>query len=194
MHIAANIDDCAIIIEDFLEKDYFKKISNFNFSNLDTISSHKDWEKNLYEENNEITMNEVIHSQFNILEYEKGKLKKCIDPLFEEIIQTLIDCPFIPYQLNSIITFNYYEYKKFSGINWHDDGHFTLNYSFYIMDEWFPNWGGETLIDTKRGMPLASTPKPNSILAIKNNILHKVCPITGPKKRKVLQIRNMFYE
>ena len=76
MHIAANIDDCAIIIEDFLEKDYFKKISNFNFSNLDTISSHKDWKKNLYEENNEITMNEVIHSQFNILEYEKGKLKK----------------------------------------------------------------------------------------------------------------------
>ena len=28
MHIAANIDDCAIIIEDFLEKDYFNRIKS----------------------------------------------------------------------------------------------------------------------------------------------------------------------
>ena len=31
-------------------------------------------------------------------------------------------------------------------------------------------------------------------LAIKNNIAHKVCPVTGPMKRKVLQIRGVFYE
>jgi|TARA_R100000995_G_scaffold53120_2_gene25851 Rps23 Pro-64 3,4-dihydroxylase Tpa1-like proline 4-hydroxylase len=194
MHISANIDDCAIIIENFLEDNYFKKVSNFNFSNLDLTNSHENWEKNLFKENNQTTMNEVIQTKDHILEYEKGKLKKCIDPLFEEIIQTLINCSFIPYQFNSSITFSYYEYNKFSGINWHNDGHYTLSYSFYIMDEWLPNWGGETLIDTKRGMPLASTPKPNSILAIKNGILHKVCPVTGPKKRKVLQIRNTFYE
>jgi Rps23 Pro-64 3,4-dihydroxylase Tpa1-like proline 4-hydroxylase len=71
---------------------------------------------------------------------------------------------------------------------------YTLNYSFYIHDNWKDDWGGETLIDTGRGLPLASYPLSNTLLAIKNNILHKVCPVTGPVKRKVLQVRGIFYE
>jgi|TARA_R100001460_G_scaffold44062_1_gene80614 Rps23 Pro-64 3,4-dihydroxylase Tpa1-like proline 4-hydroxylase len=192
MHVIANIDDCAISIGEFLDREYFQKISNFNFSNLDLKNSHEDWDKNLFKQDNKITMNKVIQTKSNILEYEKGELKKCIDPLFEKLIQILKDCPFIPYQFNSLINFNYYEYDKFSGINWHDDGNYTLNYSFYIHDSWNNNWGGETLIDTGRGLPLATYPYPNSLLAVKNNIQHKVCPVTGPVKRKVLQIRGIF--
>lgn len=192
MHVIANIDDCAILIGEFLNREYFQKISNFNFSNLDLKNSHEDWDKNLFKQNNEITMNKVIQTKSHILEYEKGELKKCIDPLFEKLIQVLIDCPFIPYEFNSLINFNYYEYDKFSGINWHDDGNYTLNYSFYIHDSWSNNWGGETLVDTGRGLPLVTYPYPNSLLAIKNNIQHKVCPVTGPVKRKVLQIRGVF--
>jgi len=88
----------------------------------------------------------------------------------------------------------YYEYEKHAGINWHDDGDYTLNYSFYIHPEWDNNWGGETLINTGRGLPLAVTPEPNSLIVIKNKIKHKVCSVTGPKKRKVLQVRGTFYK
>ena len=69
---------------------------------------------------------------------------------------------------------------------------YTLNYSFYIHDKWDKNWGGETLIDTNRGLPLVVYPYPNTLLAIKNNIQHKVCPVTGPVKRQVLQVRGTF--
>ncbi len=88
----------------------------------------------------------------------------------------------------------YYEYDKFSGINWHDDGKYTLNYSFYIHPTWDKDWGGETLIDTGRGLPLACIPYSNTLLTIKNKIPHRVCAVTGPIKRKVLQIRGIFYE
>ena len=69
-----------------------------------------------------------------------------------------------------------------------------LTYSFYIHKEWDRNWGGETLIDTNRGLPLSVTPNSNSLVAIKNGILHKVCCISGPKKRKVLQLRGVFFK
>mgnify|MGYP001486074443 CR=1 FL=1 len=123
----------------------------------------------------------------------KGEVKST-DKTFEQFFKILFNCPFIPFQENSKIMLSYYEYEKFSGINWHDDGKYTLNYSFYIHDDWDNNWGGETLIDTKRGLPLVSYPYPNTLLAIKNGIQHKVCPVTGPIKRKVLQVRGIFYE
>jgi Rps23 Pro-64 3,4-dihydroxylase Tpa1-like proline 4-hydroxylase len=63
----------------------------------------------------------------------------------------------------------------------------------YIHDEWNKNWGGETLIDTGRGLPLCASPVSNSLLVIKNNVHHKVCAVTGSKKRKVLQLRGIFY-
>ena len=44
MHIAANIDDCAIIIDEFLNKDFFKEISSFNYSKLKSHTSHEKWE------------------------------------------------------------------------------------------------------------------------------------------------------
>ena len=59
MHIKANIDDCAIIINDFLPNDLFKKISNYNY-NFST-TSHKKWEKDLYlDENNFETMKKLM--------------------------------------------------------------------------------------------------------------------------------------
>jgi Rps23 Pro-64 3,4-dihydroxylase Tpa1-like proline 4-hydroxylase len=191
MYIKANIDDCAIIINDFLPNDLFKKISNFNY--ISNYNSHKEWEKNLYlDKNNFKTMKQInFEEDLAIIEKDKVEAK---DKIFEDFCHILINCPFIPFQSNSKIDISYYEYDKFSGLNWHDDGLYTLNYSFYIHDNWDDNWGGETLINTGRGLPLASYPVPNTLLAIKNNILHKVCPVTGPVKRKVLQIRGVFYE
>ena len=189
MYVAANIDNLAIIINEFLPLDLFKKISEFNYKT--NFNSHKDWEKNLFkDELDNITMKEVI-SSYNIASIRKKEIKS-EDPIFEEFLKILISCPFIPYKENSSIKISYYEYQKFSGINWHKDGQYTLNYSFYIHDEWNINWGGETLVDTNRGLPLACTPIPNSLLAIKSGIEHKVCSIIGPKKRKVLQIRGTF--
>jgi len=191
MHIKANIDDCAIIIDDFLPNDLFKKISSFKYSSNN--DSHKTWEESLYLDKNNFQTMKKVDISTEVALIEKGKITTK-NKIFEDFCQILIGCPFIPYQFNSSITVSYYEYNKFSGINWHDDGKYTLNYSFYIHDTWDDNWGGETLIDTGRGLPLVSYPYSNTLLAVKNKIQHKVCPTTGPKKRKVLQIRGIFYE
>ena len=189
MYIKANIDDCALLINDFLPKNLFKKISSFNYS-VD-LDSHNQWEKNLFKDkNNFVTMKNIKQSKI-LATINKGKIESDID-IFKKFSQTLIDCPFIPYQINSGMHISYYEYDKFAGINWHNDGKYTLNYSFYIHDNWDDNWGGETLINTGRGLPLVCVPHPNTLLTIKNKISHKVCPVTGPVKRKVLQIRGVF--
>jgi|TARA_E500000318_G_scaffold64339_1_gene59462 Rps23 Pro-64 3,4-dihydroxylase Tpa1-like proline 4-hydroxylase len=190
MYLKANIDDCAIIINDFLSDKLFKKIKHYNYKH--NYSSHSDWEKGLYLDKNNFKTMKNVNVQENIAVFENGKIEA--DKTFEQFFKILFNCPFIPFQENSKIMLSYYEYEKFSGINWHDDGKYTLNYSFYIHDDWDNNWGGETLIDTKRGLPLVSYPYPNTLLAIKNGIQHKVCPVTGPIKRKVLQVRGIFYE
>jgi len=191
MHIGANIDDCALVINEFLPKDLFKKIKNYNYEH--DCSSHNHWQKNLFLDKNNFKTMKNVNIQQNVAFVKNGKIESKED-IFKDFCKILINCPFIPFKVNSTIKLSYYEYEKFSGINWHDDGEYTLNYSFYIHDTWDKNWGGETLIDTGRGLPLASYPYPNTLLTIKNNILHKVCPVSGPIKRKVLQIRGIFYE
>lgn len=191
MYVFANIDDCALIVNDFLPLDLFKKIVNFNYNV--TSDSHLKWDKDLYKDNQKtVTMKNVKFSDV-LGSIEKEKIK-VVDPIFEDFLKTIIQCPFIPYQKQSNIKCCYYEYDKFSGINWHNDGDYTLNYSFYIHDEWNENWGGETIINTGRGLPLLTKPTPNSLMTIKNGIEHKVSSIIGPKKRKVLQVRGIFYE
>jgi len=120
-----------------------------------------------------------IDSKITLIEVKRDNIKEQLAVYNEE---------------KSSINITQFEYDKFSGINWHNDDGYTINYSFYMHDTWNNNWGGETLIDTNRGLPLVSYPYPNTLLTIKNNIQHKVCPVTGPKKRKVLQIRGIFYE
>ena len=191
MNIFANIDDCALIINDFLPLNLFKKIVNFKYSA--SSNSHSKWKNSLFKDNQEtITMKEVKFS--NDLGCIKKQEIKAVDPIFKDFLKTIAECPFIPFQKTTMLACHYYEYDKFSGLNWHNDGDFSLNYSFYIHDEWNENWGGETLIDTKRGLPLSSSPKPNSLLAIKNGVSHKVNCVVGPKKRKVLQVRGTFYK
>jgi Rps23 Pro-64 3,4-dihydroxylase Tpa1-like proline 4-hydroxylase len=190
MHISANIDDCAIIIDDFLPVDLFKKISNFNF--VTENSSYNEWTEFLFkDENKNLIVEEVTYSK-KIAEIIKDQIKT-EHLIFKNFLNILTTCPFLPYQKNSRIHITYYEYKKYAGINWHDDSIYTLNYSFYIHDKWDINWGGETLINTGRGLPLSSSPKPNSLLVIKNGVPHKVNCVTGPEKRRVLQIRGEYY-
>ena len=192
MYIAANIDDCAIVIKDFLPLDLFKNISNYKYS-TSLINSHSEWQEELYTDGNKnVTMKKInIVNTIAILKNKKIESKNLI---FKKFLKTIIDCPFIPYQKIMHLEAAYYEYEKHAGINWHDDGDYSLNYSFYIHPEWDNNWGGETLINTGRGLPLAVTPEPNSLIVIKNKIKHKVCSVTGPKKRKVLQVRGTFYK
>ena len=194
MYIAANIDDCALVINDFLPPDLFKKISEYDYSLLDTIDSYKDWEKKLFADSKgNITLNSVKTTNGTIANATGNKIESKND-LFKNFFKILMDCPFIPYQVNSELKLSYYEYDKFAGINWHDDRGYTLNYSFYIHNEWDVDWGGETLIDTGRGLPLSTIPVPNSMLVVKSKIRHKVCAIVGPEKRRVLQVRGNYYK
>ena len=155
--------------------------------------SLKDWESNLYlDEKDNVTMTEV-NTINNLASLSKGKFVY-ENIIFKEVLDTVKKCEFMPFKDNSSIHVSYYKYNKYAGINWHNDGNYTLNYSLYIHKEWNRNWGGETLIDTERGLPLSVYSQPNSLVAIKNGIMHKVCAVTGPKKRKVLQIRGIFHE
>ena len=178
MYIYANIDDCALVINDFLSPELFHKISTYNYKT--NLSSHEEnvpdpWDETLYKDKDKnITMEKVM--QITDLSRIENNKVSAVDPIFEEFFKVLINCPFLPYQKNMTIVLNYYEYSKFSGINWHTDGNHTLNYSFY------------------RGLPLSVTPNPNSLVSIKNGISHKVCCINGPKKRKVLQLRGIFFK
>lgn len=194
MFIEANIDDSALIISDFLPKDLFKKISEYNYSSHDFINSDDKWQKSLFKDSKENTTLKGVKSVSPIACSDGNKIVESVDLIFEEFFKVLLNCPFIPYEKKSKYEIAYYEYDRLSGLNWHTDNWYTLNYSFYIHDEWNENWGGETLIDSGRGMPLSSFPKTNSMLIIKSNIKHKVCAVVGPKKRKVLQVRGTFYE
>ena len=130
---------------------------------------------NLYKDNKGVRTLETVISLYDIATIKFDKIES-EENIFKNVLQILKDCPYIPYNKKSEIRLNYYEYKKHSGINWHDDGQDTLNYSFYIHKEWNENWGGETLINTNRGLPLSVTPNPNSLVVIKSGIRHKVCP------------------
>ena len=100
MHISANIDDCALIINDFLSQELFNKISTYNYEA--NVSSYEEnssdaWDETLYKDkDNNITMKKVIQAN-HIARIENHKID-AIDPIFEEFFKVLINCPFLPYQ------------------------------------------------------------------------------------------------
>tara|TARA_R100001163_G_scaffold17449_2_gene15627 strand:- start:151 stop:723 length:573 start_codon:yes stop_codon:yes gene_type:complete len=181
-----NIDDKALIIRNFLPENLLKKVRNFKYNNFVDSSNHG-FTKGLYETRDKRTVEDLKVS--SVLD---TNLKILVDPFFEDIKKFILEHPSLPCSEETSKTFSitYYEYPKNSGLNWHDDYNHTLSFSIYIHEDWDENWGGETLIDTGRGLPLASIPYPNTLLCIKNNILHKVCAITSEDAvRKVLQCR-----
>ena len=194
MNQLLNIDDKALIIKDFLPTDLFKKINKFDFSKYNKKLSKQSWQKSLFRDqyNNETQETVETYDNIYIKNLEKEKFD---DYLLKEIADIVFLNPHIPTNRKKIrLIINYYEYKKYAGINWHNDGSHTLSFSLYIHDLWDENWGGETLIDTGRGLPLVSYPHSNTMLIIKNDIPHRVCPVVVDKKRKVLQGRIQYYE
>jgi Rps23 Pro-64 3,4-dihydroxylase Tpa1-like proline 4-hydroxylase len=195
MILYANVDDLALIINDVLPQDLFKKVSSFNYENIKNKkrnTNHEDWQETLHKDNYSNKTMEQVRTVDSVATYNNEKYDY-VDKIFKDVLDIIINCEWLPFQKNSSLSLSYYEYDKYAGINWHDDTSHTLNYSLYIHDEWNKNWGGETLIDTGRGLPLCASPVSNSLLVIKNNVHHKVCAVTGSKKRKVLQLRGIFY-
>tara|TARA_R100001510_G_scaffold51316_1_gene51044 strand:- start:987 stop:1580 length:594 start_codon:yes stop_codon:yes gene_type:complete len=195
MILYANIDDKSLIINEVLPIDLFKKVSHYNYKNIKNKKiniSHEDWENSLYKDNYKNTTMQQVKTVNYLANYKNGEYEY-IDKIFKDVLDIIICCEWLPFQKNSSLSLSYYEYDKYAGINWHDDGNQSLNYSLYIHDEWDKNWGGETLIDTGRGLPLCVSPVTNSMVTIKSKVPHKVCAVTGPKKRKVLQIRGIFF-
>ena len=177
MKIKANIDDkafndCGATVsknkwtEELLKDDYKNKI-------MQTVKS-----VDLFDIHNNITNTKLNTKDFNF---------------FKSFLELILNCSFLPSSSKKIsVAVAYYEYPKFSGINWHSDEGYTLNHSFYFHDKWDKNWGGETFIDSGRGLPLVTLPLSNHLLTIKSGVLHKVSSIVGPFPRKVLQVRCTF--
>ena len=148
MNQLLNIDDKALIIKDFLPTDLFKKINKFDFSKCNKELSKQSWQKSLFtDQYNNVTQENVEkYDDIYIKNLEKEKFD---DYLLKEIADIVFLSPHIPTNRKKIgLIINYYEYKKYAGINWHNDKSHTLNFSLYIHDLWDENWGGETLIDT----------------------------------------------
>jgi Rps23 Pro-64 3,4-dihydroxylase Tpa1-like proline 4-hydroxylase len=186
-----NLDDKALIIRDFLPEDLLRKLRNFNYTNFVDSSKLKNaWSKTLYSTRNERNIKDV---KIQPLIYNINNTTLYVNNIFKEVEKLIIDNSFIPTRTEKYdFAMDFYSYEKNSGINWHDDYHYTLNFSLYIHDDWDPNWGGETLINTERGLPLVSIPFPNTLLCIKEKVNHKVCAVTSDVKRKVLQGRYNF--
>jgi hypothetical protein len=185
-----NIDDKALIIRDFLPEDILQQVRNYKYKNLKKSSKlDKPWGPGLYSYMNKRNIEDV-----KIVDLINTQKKHLLDSLFTTVQKLILDHPAIPTfkEKEYDFTASYYQYEKNSGINWHNDDAYALNFSLYIHDNWDPNWGGETLIDTGRGLPLVSIPYPNTLLCIKENVSHKVCAITTNVKRKTLQCRYNF--
>jgi len=111
MYIYANIDDCALVINDFLSPELFHKISTYNYKT--NLSSHEEnvpypWDETLYKDKDKnITMEKVM--QITDLSRIENNKVSAVDPIFEEFFKVLINCPFLPYQKNMTIILNYYE-------------------------------------------------------------------------------------
>tara|TARA_R100001510_G_scaffold38920_1_gene35330 strand:+ start:215 stop:799 length:585 start_codon:yes stop_codon:yes gene_type:complete len=188
-----NIDDKALIIRDFLPNNILEQVRSYKYTKLKKSSElDQPWDPALYSENkitNKRNLQDV--KTVNLIDTKKNYV---LNPLFTKIEELILEHSAIPTFKEKEYDFSacYYQYEKNSGINWHDDNVFALNFSLYIHDNWNPDWGGETLIDTGRGLPLASTPFPNTLLCIKENVMHKVCAVTSDVQRKVLQCRYNF--
>tara|TARA_A100001515_G_scaffold135538_1_gene126583 strand:- start:689 stop:1276 length:588 start_codon:yes stop_codon:yes gene_type:complete len=195
MILYANVDDKSLIINEVLPKDLFEKVSSYNYENIKNNKrniNHKDWQDTLHKDDYENTTMQQVRTVDNLANYKNEKYEY-VDKIFKEVLDEIINCEWIPFKKKSWLVLSYYEYDKYAGINWHDDDTWPLNHSLYIHKEWNKNWGGETLIDTGRGLPLCVSPVTNSMVTIKNKVPHKVCAVTGPKKRKVLQFRGVIY-
>jgi len=177
-----NIDDKALIIRNFLPKDILNKVRNFNFTDFtdSTKLEENPWGESLYSARKKRNVKDVKISSVKI-------------DMLEEVENLIIENSHIPTRKEKYsFGMAFFVYEKNSGINWHNDNAYDLNFSIYIHDDWDSNWGGETLIDTERGLPLASIPYPNTLLCIKRDVKHKVCAVTSDVQRKVLQCRYNF--
>ena len=195
MILYANIDDLALIINEVLPEELFKDVSSYDYASIKNKtrdSSHKNWQKILHIDDYGNRTMQKVETVNIIARYHNGDYE-FVDPMFKKVLDVIINCPWLPFKKNASLLLSYYEYDKYAGINWHEDDIWTLNYSLYIHDKWNKNWGGETLIDTGRGLPLCASPVRNSMVTIKNNVPHKVSAVTGPYKRRVLQFRGVFY-
>ena len=72
MILYANVDDQALIINEVLPEELFKKVSNFNYKSIENRTrdlSHKDWQKSLHEDDyGNSTMAQV--ETVNLAKYE----------------------------------------------------------------------------------------------------------------------------
>ena len=71
MILYANIDDLALIIQDVLPQELFKKVSNYNYNSNELLSSYKDWQKELYEDSSKNKTMRKVETLNSLAVYEK---------------------------------------------------------------------------------------------------------------------------
>ena len=200
MKLLGSIDDNATLIGDFFPPHLLQQIHDYDFPHMSKKIQKKRmssilWDKGLYldKEGTKTVKDVKILDLYQYAKHNNKITEDIRDNFFKRIGEYILTCPHLPIQQNNILfMMSFYEYKKWSGINWHYDGDWTLNLSVYIHKEWDANGGGETLIETKGGYPLAVSPQPNLLLGIKNGVLHKVSAVLGNNSRQVLQARIRF--
>ena len=193
------IDDSAVVIDDFLPNDLLKQLADYKY--IPNRASHSNWNSTLFGLTDSPTkktksysacLNEVfINEGLAEVKIFKGKKEEYFkDDIFKRLFNILQTCPFYPFPKdNYYFLMGMYKYQQHSGINWHDDGESSLNFTLYIHPHWHKNWGGEILIEQKDSHPLAIGSDPNRLVCIKNFVQHKVSLTATPTPRHTIQCR-----
>ena len=74
-----------------------------------------------------------------------------------------------------------YAYPLQTSLEWHDDGgRYGGAYVFYAHRAWKPTWGGELLIEDKRGVGsgVFVAPTPNRLVVIRGGTRHKIARVS----------------
>ena len=135
MILYANVDDLALIIKEVLPKNLFEKVSSYNYENIKNKKrhvSHEDWQETFHKDNYKVKTMEQVKTIYSVAEYDNQKYQY-VDKIFKDVLDIIMNCEWLPFQKNSMLTLSYYEYDKYAGINWHDDTSHTLKYSLYIL-------------------------------------------------------------
>ncbi len=192
------------VLDNFLSEEQFKNIQRWGLQRK--LDDHRDWPRYLIK-NDGVDINKPM--TFEGFNYMNKAGSEILEQLQEKIIEYLNDnvdkYKLVPSNGNlTDFVSDIYRYRKGDGILLHRDSDGVETYgkrygiSFYLNDEWNPNWGGESLIYKTYGKnkyhnnipkdlySISSIiPKRNRLVII-DGLWHRVYPNMNPNLDRVV--------
>ena len=88
MKIFANIDDCALAIDDFLPTDLFNKIKSYNYFTHKKHSNFDSWHQSLYQDKDKNVTMAKVQMVGPVADLTKGKYEYNHE-IFKEVLEVI---------------------------------------------------------------------------------------------------------